>query len=56
VATNQQINSVIFANDKIYYRFGFYALKLLTNDLKKIAPSNTVAIINKSRFSELKIP
>ncbi|HCD4417320.1 TPA: restriction endonuclease subunit S, partial [Escherichia coli] len=28
----------------------------LKNDLKKIAPSTTVAIINKSRFSELKIP
>ena len=56
VATNQQINSVIFDDDKIYYRFGFYALKLLKNDLKKIAPSTTVAIINKSRFSELKIP
>ncbi|HGE3550683.1 TPA: restriction endonuclease subunit S [Escherichia coli] len=56
VATNQQINSVIFDDDKIYYRFGFYALRLLKNDLKKIAPSTTVAIINKSRFSELKIP
>ncbi len=56
VATNQQINSVIFDDDKIYYRFGFYALKLLKNDLKKIAPSTTVVIINKSRFSELKIP
>ncbi|HGE3932745.1 TPA: restriction endonuclease subunit S [Escherichia coli] len=56
VATNQQINSVIFDDDKIYYRFGFYALKLLKNDLRKIAPSTTVAIINKSRFSELKIP
>ncbi|MGJ7678490.1 restriction endonuclease subunit S [Escherichia coli] len=56
VATNQQINSVIFDDDKIYYRFGFYALKLLKNDLKKMAPSTTVAIINKSRFSELKIP
>lgn len=56
VATNQQINSIIFDDDKIYYRFGFYALKLLKNDLKKIAPSTTVAIINKSRFSELKIP
>ncbi|HFT9730422.1 TPA: restriction endonuclease subunit S [Escherichia coli] len=56
VATNQQINSVIFDDDKIYYRFGFYALKLLKNDLKKIALSTTVAIINKSRFSELKIP
>lgn len=56
VATNQQINSVIFDDDKIYYKFGFYALKLLKNDLKKIAPSTTVAIINKSRFSELKIP
>ena len=56
VATNQQINSVIFDEDKIYYRFGFYALKLLKNELKNIAPSTTVAIVNKSRFSELKIP
>ncbi|MBJ8415317.1 restriction endonuclease subunit S [Citrobacter cronae] len=56
IATNQQINSVIFDEDKIYYRFGFYALKLLKNELKNIAPSTTVAIVNKSRFSELKIP
>ncbi|MBE0148642.1 restriction endonuclease subunit S [Serratia sp. PL7] len=56
VATNQQINSVTFDEDKIYYRFGFYALKLLKNELKNIAPSTTVAIVNKSRFSELKIP
>lgn len=56
VATNQQINSVIFDEDKIYYRFGFYALKLLKTELKNIAPSTTVAIVNKSRFSELKIP
>ncbi|MBA0191642.1 restriction endonuclease subunit S [Pectobacterium carotovorum] len=56
VATNQQINSVLFDEDKIHYRFGFYALKLLKNELKNIAPSTTVAIVNKSRFSELKIP
>lgn len=56
VATNQQINSVIFDEDKIFYRFGFYALKLLKTELKNIAPSTTVAIVNKSRFSELKIP
>ncbi|MBS9428861.1 restriction endonuclease [Photorhabdus akhurstii] len=56
VATNQQINAVIFDETKIYYRFGFYALKLLKDELKDIAPSTTVAIINKSRFSALTIP
>lgn len=56
VVTNQQINSVIFDQKKVDYKYGFYALNLLKNELKNIAPSTTVPIVNKSRFSEMKIP
>ncbi|MDR5616293.1 restriction endonuclease subunit S [Arsenophonus sp.] len=56
VVTNQQINSVIFDQEKVYYKYGFYALNLLKDELRNIAPSTTVPIVNKSRFSEMRIP
>ncbi|RUR24675.1 restriction endonuclease subunit S [Legionella qingyii] len=56
LATNQQINSLIFDQSKIYPRFGYHFCKTLKSTLNHIAPSTTVAIVNKTRFSELKIP
>ncbi|MEW5118750.1 restriction endonuclease subunit S [Klebsiella aerogenes] len=56
VVTNQQINSVTFDPKKVDYKYGFYALKLLKNELINFAPSTTVPIVNKSRFSEMRIP
>ena len=56
MATNQQINSLIFDTSKVYPRFGYHYCKTLKPLLDHIAPSTTVAIVNKSRFSELSIP
>jgi type I restriction enzyme, S subunit len=56
VATNQQINSLIFDQEKVYPRYGYHCCKRLKPILEHIAPSTTIAIVNKSRFSELEIP
>lgn len=56
LATNQQINSVIFDEEKIFPKYGYYALSRLKPEMEKIAPSTTVAIINKSRFEAMTIP
>ncbi|MCW7556374.1 restriction endonuclease subunit S [Endozoicomonas gorgoniicola] len=56
LATNQQINTVIFDKEKVDTNYGFYALARLKPQLEALAPSTTVAIINKSNFESLKIP
>jgi type I restriction enzyme S subunit len=56
VATNQQINSVVFNRSLIWPRYGFYACQLLRPKLKLLAPATTVAIISKSKFEALTIP
>jgi len=56
VASNQQINSVIFDPKLIWPRFGFYACRLLKSRLETLAPATTVAIVNKSKFEQLEIP
>jgi type I restriction enzyme S subunit len=56
VATNQQINSIIVDEsiaDPLFVYFYCLTLKPL---LESMAPATTVAIINKTRFSELEIP
>jgi type I restriction enzyme S subunit len=56
VASNQQINSVIFDPRLIWSRYGFYACRLLKSRLQTLAPATTVAIVNKSKFEQLEIP
>jgi type I restriction enzyme S subunit len=56
VATNQQINSVVFDPKRVWPRFGFYACRLLKPKLETMAPATTVAIVSKSKFEELEIP
>ncbi|HNJ85088.1 MAG TPA: restriction endonuclease subunit S, partial [Agitococcus sp.] len=56
LATNQQINSVVFDESKVFPKYGYYALSLLKPILEKIAPSTTVAIVNKTNFESLEIP
>lgn len=56
VATNQQINSVIFEEDRVDAKYGFYALQLLKPKMEAMAPSTTVAIINKGNFEAMQIP
>jgi len=56
VATNQQINSVIFDEAEVDAKYGFYALQLLKPKMEAMASSTTVAIVNKSNFESLQIP
>lgn len=56
VASNQQINSVIFDPKIVWPRFGFYACRLLKPRLEALAPATTVPIVNKSKFGQLEIP
>ncbi len=56
VGTNQQINSVIFDEGKVFPKYGYYALNRLKSLMVSLAPSTTVAIINKSNFEALEIP
>lgn len=56
LATNQQINAVVFDELKVSPRFGYYALKLLKPKMEAMAPATTVKIISKSKFSELYMP
>jgi hypothetical protein len=56
VATNQQINSVVFDETRVWPRYGFYACRLLKPRLEMMAPATTVAIVNKSKFEKLEIP
>jgi restriction endonuclease S subunit len=56
LATNQQINAVVFDPHKVLARYGYYAVQLLKPEMELIAPATTVKIVSKSKFSELKIP
>lgn len=56
LATNQQINAVIFESSRVWPRFGFYACQRLKSKLEAMAPATTVAIVTKSKFETLEIP
>lgn len=56
LVTNQQINSLIFDKTKVLPRYGYHYCRTLKHYLEQIAPSTTLPIINKSRFSALEIP
>jgi len=56
MVTNQQINSVIFDEEKVFPKFGAYFLSTQKKELEHLASSTTVAIVNKTNFSKLKIP
>jgi type I restriction enzyme S subunit len=56
VATNQQINSIVFDPEQITPRFGLYACRRLKPKLQSMAPATTVAIVSKSKFEQLEIP
>ncbi|OCL27591.1 hypothetical protein U472_03290 [Orenia metallireducens] len=56
LVTNQQINSVVFDEDKVYYKYGAYALTRMKPVMELRASSTTVNIINKTRFSKIEIP
>ncbi len=56
LATNQQINSIEFDPQKVWAKFGYYACQTLKSQLVTMAPATTIAIVSKSKFSQLEIP
>jgi len=54
-ATNQQINALI-ANRRIVPGFLYYALLFRSRELPSLASRTAVPIINKSVFSEFRVP
>ena len=56
LVTNQQINALVFNPDRVFPRYGYHFCRTLKPILEHIAPSTTLKIVNKSRFSELSIP
>lgn len=56
LCTNQQINSLVFDQSEVWPRYGYHYCKLLKPYLEGIAPSTTLPIVNKSRFSEIRMP
>lgn len=56
VITNQQINSIIFNEDIMYYKFGYYYGFMFEKLLNNVANEAVVKIVNKSIFSNIHIP
>lgn len=56
VVTNQQINSLVVNEALASPLYVYYFCRTLKNTLNDMAPKTTVAIVNKTRFSALKIP
>lgn len=54
--TNQQINSLVINENIAEPLYVYFYCRTLSNFLENMAPKTTVAIVNKSRFSELTIP
>lgn len=52
VATNQQINALVFEKNIVYPQYGFYYCQTLENWLNKQASATTIPIVNKSKFSQ----
>lgn len=56
LVTNQQINSLICDDSIVDSRYVFHYCHTLKHELVDMAPATTIAIVNKSRFQELRIP
>lgn len=56
LVTNQQINSLIFDKKVVFPKYAYFYCKTLKPVLETLAPATTVPIINKSKFSEIRIP
>lgn len=56
VISNQQINSLIFDESKVFPKYGYYFCSTIKPLLINRSSSTTMPIVNKSNFSEFKIP
>lgn len=52
LATNQQINSVVFDPELVDARYGFYYCQTITKWLEEHSSATTISIINKSKFQK----
>ena len=55
LATNQQINAVVFLED-VLPKFGYYFLQNRADNLRQMASQAVVSIINKTNFSKIPFP
>lgn len=56
LATNQQINALIFNRKIIYPRYAFHYCRTLEPLIRHIGASTTLPLLPKGRFQELEIP
>lgn len=56
VITNQQINSIVFNDKVIHYKYGYYYGFMFEKLLNEVANEAVVKIVNKTIFSNLDIP
>ena len=56
VITNQQINSIVFNNEVINYKYGYYYGFMFEKLLNSVANEAVVKIVNKTIYSNLDIP
>lgn len=56
LVTNQQINSLIFDEKRVFPKYGYYYCSTLAGFLRNLSTSTTMPIVNKSSFSEIEIP
>ncbi|WP_124245572.1 restriction endonuclease subunit S [Cyclonatronum proteinivorum] len=53
---NQQINTIEWKRGAVTDEYGYIALKLLENEIKRNAKSTTLPILKKSKFQEILVP
>ncbi|MFY0403711.1 restriction endonuclease subunit S [Pantoea dispersa] len=53
--TNQQINSIIVDSKRFDYKYVYYYLSTLQDELKAIAGGSATPILNKGHFSQFKV-
>ncbi len=56
VVTNQQINSLIFDQEKVFPKYAYHYCSTLKSFLMNRSSSTTMPIVNKTSFSEIEIP
>lgn len=56
VATNQQINAIIFDDKKMESRFGFYLVMATESEHIRLANTNVVSILNSFQQSNISLP
>lgn len=56
LATNQQINSVIFKGQRVLHKYGFYVVYASLPEYRKLANLNVVSILNSQSQKTIRIP